>query len=629
MASMSMNNLISDSSKNTLIFLILLLAGVAVYSNSFHAPLIFDDDICVLKNPDIRTLSPIWRPLLFNDHSTSYGRSISNFSYALNYAMGGVSVYSYHVMNVLIHVFSAAFLFGIVRRTLLLPPLKDRLSQQATGLGFTISLLWMLHPIQTACVTYIAQRPSILVGFFYLLTLYCFIRSQDSSPSLAWQVGAILACALGMLSKEIMITCPMFIFLYDRIFCSLSFKTLWEKRRKFYCVLGALMSIPLMIFPFKLQTAIKLDYAGFHYQDLTPWIYLKTQMSVIIHYLKLIMTLGPLSLDYSWPVAHSLESVWPQALAVVCLLTASLIGYYRKSAIGLLGLSFFLILVPTSSFFPIKGELIKESRAYLPLAPVMPIFVLSGYYLLKRFVVKRWVWVLVVGILSLVLGQTTYARNADYHSALSIWKDTVDKYPQNARALKNLGAHYSYEKKYEEALDAFQRVIQLEPSSRAYSDLGVSLGRLGRKTEAKAAFEKAFEFKDRYWRAYANFMAMSFEAGLIKEAIEILEEGILKLPHVPDLHALLGNLYLHEDDVLPAHREYLIALQMDPQRAPWFNTLGVIHVRRGEIEEARMAFMQALRIDPNYQPAQVNLEKTKYPQIQAQSLMIDKVEPQR
>ena len=79
---------------------------------------------------------------------------------------------SYHAGNLLIHLLAALTLFGIVRRTLLLPALRDRFGGASTGLAAAAALIWALHPLQTESVTYIVQRAESLMGLCYLLTLY-------------------------------------------------------------------------------------------------------------------------------------------------------------------------------------------------------------------------------------------------------------------------------------------------------------------------------------------------------------------------------------------------------------------------------------------------------------------------
>ena len=112
-------------------------------------------------------------------------RPVVQFTLALNHSLGG-GVWGYHAFNLAIHLLAALTLFGIVRRTLTLPALAPRFARASTALAFCIALLWALHPLQTESVTYVIQRMESLMGLFYLLTLYCFIRAA-SSPTLRMQ----------------------------------------------------------------------------------------------------------------------------------------------------------------------------------------------------------------------------------------------------------------------------------------------------------------------------------------------------------------------------------------------------------------------------------------------------------
>jgi hypothetical protein len=105
-----------------------------------------------------------------------------------------------------------------VRRTL--GPRSDR---RAFLVAFSAALLWALHPLQTESVTYIVQRAESLMGLFYLLTLYCFIRGAAEEGS-RWYIPCVGACLLGMATKEVMVSAPLVVLLYDRTFVAGSFR---------------------------------------------------------------------------------------------------------------------------------------------------------------------------------------------------------------------------------------------------------------------------------------------------------------------------------------------------------------------------------------------------------------------
>ena len=132
--------------------------------------------------------------------------------------MSGLDPWSYHPANLAIHASAALVLFGIVRRTLQGPRLRDRFGTQANGLAAAVAVCWAVHPLQTESVTYIIQRMESLMGLFLLLTLYCVIRGHHSPRRSGWYAGAVTCCALGMGTKEGMVIAPIIVLLYDRIF---------------------------------------------------------------------------------------------------------------------------------------------------------------------------------------------------------------------------------------------------------------------------------------------------------------------------------------------------------------------------------------------------------------------------
>lgn len=118
------------------------------------------------------------------------GRPLITFTFAANYAISGLQVWSYHAVNLLIHVLAALTLFGIVRRTLQGASLRARFGDVSQGLALAVALLWLVHPLQTESVTYVIQRAESLVGLWYLLTLYGAIRCWRGPRSDAMRVAA-------------------------------------------------------------------------------------------------------------------------------------------------------------------------------------------------------------------------------------------------------------------------------------------------------------------------------------------------------------------------------------------------------------------------------------------------------
>src|SRR5262249_51440386 len=174
-------------------------AAVLAYSNSLSGPFIFDD-LDIVDNLAIRQLWPPWVSMFARQNIS---RPLVALTYAINYAISGLNVWSYHLLNLVIHLMGGLVLFGIVRRTLLQPSLKERFGRRSTELALVVALIWVVHPLQTQAVIYISQRCESLMGLFFLVTVYSAIRAFESKAPAKWFAASITACAAGMLAKQV------------------------------------------------------------------------------------------------------------------------------------------------------------------------------------------------------------------------------------------------------------------------------------------------------------------------------------------------------------------------------------------------------------------------------------------
>ncbi len=330
---------------------VLVLAGLAAYHHSFGGPFIFDDPSSIVSNPTIRSLWPPWAPLSPpNAAITVQGRPVLNFSLALNYALSGPNVWSYHALNLAIHLGAGLALFGIVRRTLA----RTRFAPDALPLALAIAGLWTVHPLQTEAVTYTIQRAESLMGFFYLLTLYAFTRGidchllDDKGPGrggAGWFVLSVVACALGMATKEVMVSAPVVVLLYDRAFIAGTFRAAWQRRKNFYVALAATW---LLLAWLVVGTGgDRGGSAGFGV-GVAWWDYELTQFRAIVHYLRLALWPSPLVFEYGtfW-IDHAAEVLLEMVL-VLGLAGATLLALWKKPPCGFLGCWFFASLAVTS-----------------------------------------------------------------------------------------------------------------------------------------------------------------------------------------------------------------------------------------------------------------------------------------
>ena len=445
-----------------------MLCGIVAYSDSFRGPFIFDDIDAILNNPHVnRALPDSGR----NPPTTLSGRPVLWASFAANYAIGGMRVEIYHITNLLIHVSCGTVLFGIVRRNLSSRFWGDRFEKSAHWLAGTVTAVWLVHPLNTEAVTYTVQRAESLTALFYLLVIYCQIRD--------WKLAAVIACAVGMGTKEVMATAPLVALIYDRTFISGSFASAMKARASLYVGLAATWIIPAAV----VLTGSRSASVG----DIAPLDYARTQLGVIAHYVALAFWPQNLVLDYyDWPIMHSWGKVgWPGILVAVSLVL-TIVFLLRKPWLGFLGAWFFLILAPSSSVLPIFTEIAAEHRMYLPLAAPVALVVVGGWVMLSRPMLGVWFAGILLTILLAALSTGTFLRNAEYQYPEVIWADNIMQRPANPRARFNLGFTQMAMGRPAEAAVEFRKALDLAPDYyAAASELGKSLVRSGDTSAAE------------------------------------------------------------------------------------------------------------------------------------------------
>jgi hypothetical protein len=454
----------------------IVLAAAAVYGGTLRAPLIYDDRVWITANPSIRHLGSL-AAVLWPGEPAVRGRPVLSLSLAINRALGGDDPWGYHLASLSIHVLAALALLGIVARTLAFMPARFPAARDRILFAFSVALLWAVHPLQTESVTYASQRSESLMGLFYLLTLYGFIRGVEAPGRGAWLFVSAAACALGMGTKEVMVTAPLIVLAYDRTFVAGGFRAALRLRRGFYAALASTWLILGL-----LSAGLRGRGVGYGL-GFSWWSYALTECWAVAHYLLLALWPYPLVLDYGTGVIGGIRDALPWACVVAVLLGATAVAFARRSALGFCGLWFFLVLAPSSSVVPVAFQPMAEHRMYLPLAAVV-----------SAGVAGAWAWlgarsVALAAAAALALGLGAHGRNRDYASETSIWADTVLRRPGNPRARLALGDALSREGRHAEAAGQFAEALRLDPGDfEARRKLGLEFFDMGRVDEALAQY---------------------------------------------------------------------------------------------------------------------------------------------
>ncbi|MBI5236330.1 MAG: tetratricopeptide repeat protein [Deltaproteobacteria bacterium] len=578
-----------------------LVIGVLTYSNIFHAPFVFDDDVYIVNNMLIRSLA--------NFVDAPWNRYLTYLTFALNYAVSGYNVFGYHLVNVLVHVANAVFVYLLVSLTFQTPAMKDADRKGAFFIAFATSLIFLVHPIQTQAVTYTTQRFASLAAFFYLLTIVLYARWRLNYPARSgrfFYVLAVLAGALAQLSKENAFTLPAMVVVYEFAF----FDGAPDNGIKRHCLRLAPFLLLFAIAPLTVLTPEHgkgiADYMRglqmTELQGLSSYDYLITQFSVIVTYLRLLVWPSGLRLLYEYPHYTSffnyevlLPFIFLAALfasGVYLLITSrrrltflerkvsqrTLIGNSlpyltitprrpKPNATGLVVgfgiLWFFITISVESSIVPIK-DVIFEHRVYLPSVGFFMAVCAGCYY---RFTGRgrgsAAYFVAIVALVALSASIAAYGRNAVWATKLSLWRDTVDKAPNTPNAYGNLGLAYLDAGNALLAEKNYRKALELDPSN------GVVAFNLASLLTDSGRYEESLYYSQRL-RA---------------------ETSIFVNPYVVIAAAYAGLKRYDE-----AIKNYKAALEFDPDSMPAHNGLAVIYSIIGNKDNALEQFKEVLRL---------------------------------
>ncbi len=645
---------------------VIAAAAIIVYCNSFAGVMVFDDSNWIEMNKSIRSLWPLNSLFAPPNGGTVGGRPVLSLTLALNYQFGGLNVWGYHAVNLAIHILAAWTLFGIVRRTLLLPLLRNRFGAAAVPLALAIALIWTVHPLQTAAVTYIIQRTESLVSLFFLLTLYCVIRGGSrvesgewrveseqpdtggtsgtrlsvpfltphaSSLTPIWYTAAVACCALGMATKEVMAGAPLVVLLYDRTFLSGSFRRALAERWGLYLALAASWGIIAWVL---IGTDFHGGTTGFAAKRFTWQAYLLTQPGVLAHYLRMAFWPVGLCFDYRWPAAEWPAEVVAPGLLIVALLALTGWALVKRPAIGFLGACFFLVLAPSSSIVPLNDAAF-DHRMYLPLAAIVTGVVLGVFALAgavfgaehdadeRAIPVKLSIALPAVLLVAATaaLGFGTFLRNYDYRSRTAIWQDTVAKRPGNARAPYSLGLALEEEGKLDESIAANEAALVIDPLyADAHTNLGVllllrangesSAARAQARTVAAAHLRLALKLNPTNASANHALATVLADEDRMEEAVHYFHAASEADPNDPAIHNDFGLALQHHHQFDAAIREFEAAIKIEPDYAFAHDSCGILLASLGQYDKAVRHGQKAVKLMPGVGSFHFNLGRSLF-----------------
>jgi tetratricopeptide (TPR) repeat protein len=443
-------------------------------------------------------------------------------------------------------------------------------------------------------VAWVAERKDVLSAFFFMLTLAAYVRYARCVTGDKWQVTrtaasdsapgpscvtchpslfyclVLLFFALGLLSKNMLVTMPFVLLLLDywplnrlsNFTPQVLLRRVAEKIPLFILMAGSCVATALV--PEKL-TADKLPFG------------LRMENAVVSYVTYLWQMIYPSGLACLYPNPTNNLPLWQVAGALGLLLVISGTAWaFRRTHPWLVVGWFWYVgmMIPVIGLVQISYYAHADRYTYLPQIGLYLLLTWAAADLCagwrhRRAVLGGCATIILTALIFCARAQTSHWRNSE-----SLWTHTLACTADNYVAHSNLGNALYQKGSVDGAITQYQTALQIKPDYvEAHDNLGNVLLQKGRVDEAITHYQMALQIKPDNAKAHNN----------------------------------LGNALVKKGRVDEAITQYQTALRIKPDYAEAHNNLGNALVEKGKVDEAITQYQTALQIKPNYAEAHNNL----------------------
>jgi tetratricopeptide (TPR) repeat protein len=539
----------------------------------------WDDDVNFLSNPDFRGLG--WENLRWMATATHQGHWIplSWLTLGVNYALGGMNPWGYHLGNLLLHAANAV-LFYFTARRLLSSVARPGFGEPALSAGAAFAaVLFAVHPLRVESVVWVTERRDVLSAFFFLLSALGYLRAVERGPdgrlAPAWRGFSLAAFVCALMSKSSTLMLPAALLLLD-VYPLRRLTLGWRRLLVEKLPYLALAAADALVALFAVQQGVKLTslethgvagrvsivfYSFFYY----PW--------------KLVWPVELSPMYEMPPRVNPLQPRFVVAMAVVALVTAALVALRRRWPGGLAAWAYSaLMILPLSGVVHIGHQLVQDRWSYLSG---------MGFNLLAGGGIAWLIDARARGRVSALIARSVTAGAA-------------------AALLFLAAAAWDQTKVWQDSETLWRWSINLEPEcAMCWNNLGTSLSAQKRYSESEEAFRKAFALRRGSATLASNVATALFGQEKLREAEDMLRLALSMDRNNPGALATLGTVYLRHGKYAESLPYFRQAFAQDPQfptLVPYYSQALVACAAEersaGRVPVAKALLQEALVVNP-------------------------------
>src|SRR5437870_1385750 len=515
-----------------LVALFTLAAFLPALQNQFVN---WDDKDNFLDNPHYRGLGWTHLRWMWTTHRGHY-IPLTWMTLGLDYLLWGMNPVGYHLTSLLLHAANAVVFFFLVRRllTLALPSPSERGYALPVAAGFA-ALVFAIHPLRVESVVWATERRDVLSGLFYLVTILVYLRACEGEKRgrrWYWLAVATFVCAL--LSKAMVVNLPIVLLILDvyplrRLGGAVGWWS--EAARRIY-----IEKIPFVLLAAAASAIAIMAQLSHHTMVSVVQLSALGRLAVSVYGVSFYLwkTVAPVNLS---PLYELPPTVNPGAVpfilsyGLVLAITAIILALHRRvPGLPAVWLAYIVVLLPVLGIFQSGQQIAADRYTYLAglgwaiLAGAGLLFSLgrSKTGTLTTSPIAGVAMCLVVG-----LGVLTWDQVKVWHDSEKLWTHVLAMDPQSSIAENNLGVARAGERKLAEAVEHYQRALQIRPEhAGAHYNLGNARARQGKLTEAIEHYQQALHLKPDAAEVHTNWGNVLAQQGKLAEAVEHYQRSL-------------------------------------------------------------------------------------------------------
>ena len=598
-----------------IIFIVTWVIFLPVLRNEFVD---WDDVFNLVNNPHYRGLG--WNQLrwMFTTFHLGPYQPLSWMTYGLDYLIWGMNPTGYHLTNLILHAANGVFLYFVSRRLLAAAfSISDSGSWQLDASAAFAALFFAIHPLRVESVAWATERRDVLSGFFYLGTIYFYVRAglnRESKQRWRWLGFALIAYGLSLLSKATSITLPVVLILLDffplrrlalspKTWLSPPYRNVLYEKLPFF-ILAIVFAV----------IALLGQHAAGALQNYETILRVAQALYALCFYLWKTVVPIHLSPVYELPIDFS-QWIWVFVIGVTGAIAIGIIFYFfRRPALIVSWLYYVIVLLPVSGIVAIGPQLVADRYSYL--ACLSWALVAGGGFLLALTLVSRkkrgllsakFVWGVAAAIL-VVLGTLTWRQTKVWRDSRTLWEYVMAVEPASSIAADALGKLSEAEGKEDQALEFYRRAVSINRvNAGAQFNLAKLLARKGQLQDAMVHYRAALLSDPQDAQAHNNLGLLLAVQGETTEALEHLYKAIEIDPGNARAFFNLARVFAKQGQLEKAAQNYRQALKLDPDQFEIHVGLGTVLQKQGHLAEAKERLETAVKLKPDFVGAHVAL----------------------